>query len=110
MRTTSDCLAGKTNLKCLALCEGNIFNPTLQNPHKINILFCSVVTSKELKRSGDVWVCPNTDHVCTRFFFVYDNTKFDASNNAKFDTRQSQCKKQINHAIEHIGHFMKRKR
>ena len=65
---------------------------------------CIVVTSKDLRKNGDIWVCPNTDHVCTRFFFVYD----DMANAVNFDTRQSQCKREINHAVEHIRNFKKR--
>ncbi|KAF3828399.1 hypothetical protein GH733_001895 [Mirounga leonina] len=38
------------NLKCIALCE--------------------VITSPDLHKHGEIWVVPNTDHVCTRFFFV----------------------------------------
>ncbi|KAK3098777.1 hypothetical protein FSP39_023024 [Pinctada imbricata] len=34
------------------------------------IALCEVITSGELKKSGSIWVCPNPDHVCTRFFFV----------------------------------------
>ncbi|XP_030048974.1 protein mono-ADP-ribosyltransferase PARP8 isoform X1 [Microcaecilia unicolor] len=41
------------NLKCIALCE--------------------VITSSELHKHGEIWVVPNTDHVCTRFFFVYED-------------------------------------
>ncbi|KAM6037357.1 protein mono-ADP-ribosyltransferase PARP8-like isoform 1-T1 [Chlamydotis macqueenii] len=41
------------NLKCIALCE--------------------VITSPNLHKHGEVWVVPNTDHVCTRFFFVYED-------------------------------------
>ncbi|XP_041102974.1 protein mono-ADP-ribosyltransferase PARP8-like isoform X1 [Polyodon spathula] len=41
------------NLKCIALCE--------------------VITSLDLHKHGDIWVVPNTDHVCTRFFFVYED-------------------------------------
>ncbi|KAF4074331.1 hypothetical protein AMELA_G00238270 [Ameiurus melas] len=41
------------NLKCIALCE--------------------VITSPNLDKHGDIWVVPNTDHVCTRFFFVYED-------------------------------------
>jgi poly [ADP-ribose] polymerase 6/8 len=84
-RQDVQCLANKTNLKCLALCE--------------------VVTSKDLKKHNDIWVCPNTDHVCTRFFFVYEGSM---DNTDSFDTRQSQCKKEINHAVAHIRQFKKR--
>ncbi|XP_041425351.1 protein mono-ADP-ribosyltransferase PARP8 [Xenopus laevis] len=41
------------NLKCIALCE--------------------VITSPELHKHGEIWVVPSTDHVCTRFFFVYED-------------------------------------
>ncbi|XP_061473582.1 protein mono-ADP-ribosyltransferase PARP8 isoform X1 [Rhineura floridana] len=41
------------NLKCIALCE--------------------VITSPDLHKHGEIWVVPNTDHVCTRFFFVYED-------------------------------------
>ncbi|KAF7663743.1 hypothetical protein LDENG_00202170 [Lucifuga dentata] len=41
------------NLSCIALCE--------------------VVTSKDLKKHGNIWVCPISDYVCTRFLFVYEN-------------------------------------
>ncbi|XP_061891747.1 protein mono-ADP-ribosyltransferase PARP6-like [Entelurus aequoreus] len=41
------------NLNCVALCE--------------------VITTKDLKKHGNIWVCPIPDHVCTRFLFVYEN-------------------------------------
>ncbi|XP_013379404.1 poly [ADP-ribose] polymerase 6 [Lingula anatina] len=37
------------------------------------IALCEVVTSEHLKKHGPIWVCPNPDHVCTRFFFVYED-------------------------------------
>ncbi|KAF6716852.1 Poly [ADP-ribose] polymerase 6 [Oryzias melastigma] len=39
------------NLNCVALCE--------------------VITSKDLQKHGNIWVCPVSDHVCTRFLFVW---------------------------------------
>uniref|UniRef100_A0A673XIY5 Poly [ADP-ribose] polymerase n=1 Tax=Salmo trutta TaxID=8032 RepID=A0A673XIY5_SALTR len=33
----------------------------------------NVITSPDLHKHGDIWVVPNTDHVCTRFFFVYED-------------------------------------
>ena len=62
------------------------------------------MTSKDLKKVGDIWVCRNASNVCTRFFFVYDDT---AAHAVVFDTRQSECKKEISHAVEHIGNFRK---
>uniref|UniRef100_A0A4W5PSE1 Uncharacterized protein n=1 Tax=Hucho hucho TaxID=62062 RepID=A0A4W5PSE1_9TELE len=32
-----------------------------------------LITSPDLHKHGDIWVVPNTDHVCTRFFFVYED-------------------------------------
>lgn len=65
-----------------------------------------VITSRDLRRNGDIWVCPNADYVCTRFFFVYDDA-LQLSSIATFDTRKSQCKKEIDHAVEHIRNFKK---
>ncbi|XP_064607545.1 protein mono-ADP-ribosyltransferase PARP6-like [Liolophura sinensis] len=63
-------LKGK-NINCIALCE---------------------VITKELRKSGDVWVCPNSNHVCTRFFFLYEDGQVG---NANVDTQQEQFKKDI---------------
>ena len=64
-----------------------------------------VVTSKDLKRSGDIWVCPNSDHVCTRFFFVYDDYSNCGSSN--MDTRSPKHKAEVDHAVAHIHSFKK---
>ncbi|XP_045695837.1 protein mono-ADP-ribosyltransferase PARP8 isoform X2 [Phyllostomus hastatus] len=48
------------NLKCIALCE--------------------VITSPDLHKHGEIWVVPNTDHVCTRFFFVYEDGQVGDAN------------------------------
>ncbi|XP_055778085.1 protein mono-ADP-ribosyltransferase PARP6-like isoform X2 [Salvelinus fontinalis] len=45
----------------------------LQSRNLNCIALCEVITSKELQKHGDTWVCPISDHVCTRFFFVYEN-------------------------------------
>lgn len=37
------------------------------------IAICEVITSNKLKKNNSIWVCENPDHVCTRFFFVYEN-------------------------------------
>ena len=65
----------------------------------------TVVTAKELKKQNDIWVSPNSDYVCTRFFFVYDND-FQALD---IDTRQPAFQKEINYAVAHIQAFRKRK-
>ncbi|XP_073327924.1 protein mono-ADP-ribosyltransferase PARP6-like [Pagrus major] len=45
----------------------------LQNRNLNCIALCEVITSKHLQKHGNIWVCPISDHVCTRFLFVYEN-------------------------------------
>uniref|UniRef100_UPI0037E9AD91 protein mono-ADP-ribosyltransferase PARP6-like n=1 Tax=Semicossyphus pulcher TaxID=241346 RepID=UPI0037E9AD91 len=45
----------------------------LQNGNLNCIALCEVITSKDLQKHGNIWVCPISDHVCTRFLFVYEN-------------------------------------
>ena len=37
------------------------------------IAICEVITSNSLKKNNGIWVCEDADHVCTRFFFVYED-------------------------------------
>lgn len=74
----------------------------------VKLLMYIVVTTKELKRSGDIWVCPNSDHVCTRFFFVYDDSSsYGQSTSYNIDTRVAKFKAEIDHAVAHIRSFKK---
>ncbi|XP_065813372.1 protein mono-ADP-ribosyltransferase PARP6-like isoform X3 [Labrus bergylta] len=45
----------------------------LQNRNLNCIALCEVITSKDLQKHGNIWVCPISDYVCTRFLFVYEN-------------------------------------
>uniref|UniRef100_A0AAQ5YPX1 Poly [ADP-ribose] polymerase n=1 Tax=Amphiprion ocellaris TaxID=80972 RepID=A0AAQ5YPX1_AMPOC len=45
----------------------------LQSSNLNCIALCEVITSKDLQKHGNIWVCPIPDHVCTRFLFVYEN-------------------------------------
>ncbi|XP_071343899.1 protein mono-ADP-ribosyltransferase PARP6-like isoform X1 [Trachinotus anak] len=45
----------------------------LQSRNLNCIALCEVITSKDLQKHGNIWVCPISDHVCTRFLFVYEN-------------------------------------
>ncbi|XP_056243580.1 protein mono-ADP-ribosyltransferase PARP6-like isoform X1 [Seriola aureovittata] len=45
----------------------------LQSKNLNCIALCEVITSKDLQKHGNIWVCPTSDHVCTRFLFVYEN-------------------------------------
>ncbi|XP_038621704.1 protein mono-ADP-ribosyltransferase PARP8 isoform X1 [Tachyglossus aculeatus] len=60
------------NLKCIALCE--------------------VITSQDLHKHGEIWVVPNTDHVCTRFFFVYEDGQVGDAN---INTQEGSIHKEI---------------
>ncbi|XP_069348806.1 protein mono-ADP-ribosyltransferase PARP8 isoform X4 [Eulemur rufifrons] len=60
------------NLKCIALCE--------------------VITSPDLHKHGEIWVVPNTDHVCTRFFFVYEDGQVGDAN---INTQEGGIHKEI---------------
>ncbi|XP_066233994.1 protein mono-ADP-ribosyltransferase PARP8 isoform X1 [Saccopteryx leptura] len=60
------------NLKCIALCE--------------------VITSPDLHKHGEIWVVPNTDHVCTRFFFVYEDGQVGDTN---INTQEGGIHKEI---------------
>ncbi|XP_006761865.2 PREDICTED: poly [ADP-ribose] polymerase 8 [Myotis davidii] len=60
------------NLKCIALCE--------------------VITSPDLHRHGEIWVVPNTEHVCTRFFFVYEDGQVGDAN---INTQEGGIHKEI---------------
>ncbi|KAM9816222.1 protein mono-ADP-ribosyltransferase PARP6-like isoform 2-T2 [Syngnathus typhle] len=45
----------------------------LQSSNLNCVALCEVITSNELKKHGNIWMCPIPDHVCTRFLFVYEN-------------------------------------
>ncbi|KAM9807717.1 protein mono-ADP-ribosyltransferase PARP6-like [Neosynchiropus ocellatus] len=45
----------------------------LQSRNLNCIALCEVITSKDLQKHGNIWVCPVPDYVCTRFLFVYEN-------------------------------------
>lgn len=56
------------------------------------IALCEVITSRELKKNNSIWVCPNPEHVCTRFFFVYEDGQVGDSS---IDTQNDKYLKQI---------------
>lgn len=63
------------NLNCIALCEGTleITHTTLASSSKNwpQTFPPTVITSKDLQKHGNIWVCPRPEHVCTRFLFVW---------------------------------------
>ena len=73
--------------------------PTMLSSQNLNcIALCEVIDSK-IKKSGNIWVVPESDHVVTRFFFVYeDNTTGDSN----FDTREDKYIKEIENAVKSL--------
>jgi poly [ADP-ribose] polymerase 6/8 len=57
-----------------------------------------VVTSNCLKKSGDIWVCTNAEHVVTRFFFVYDAPSYQGA--TSIHTNNKDFKNEITAAIQ----------
>ena len=54
-------------------------------------------------------MCSNSDHVCTRFFFVYDDSSdYGQGASNSIDTRVSKFKAEIDHAVAHIHSFKRR--
>ena len=62
------------NITCIALCE---------------------VIKTPLKQNHSIWVCPEPDNVCTRFFFVYEDGQVG---DASIDTQNSKYLNQIKEA------------
>uniref|UniRef100_A0A672LU64 Poly [ADP-ribose] polymerase n=1 Tax=Sinocyclocheilus grahami TaxID=75366 RepID=A0A672LU64_SINGR len=52
----------------------------------------TVITSKDLQKHGNIWVCPISDHVCTRFFFVYEDGQVGDAN---INTQDVRIQKEI---------------
>lgn len=106
-RPTQSRFLQSRNLNCVALCEGTgLFNYNIQTRNELfchspkmdvviflctiplkltNFVFLStVITSKDLQKHGNIWVCPISDHVCTRFFFVWVFSHFITLSYYKF--------------------------
>ncbi|XP_010217103.1 PREDICTED: poly [ADP-ribose] polymerase 6 [Tinamus guttatus] len=56
----------------------------------------AVITSKDLQKHGNIWVCPVSDHVCTRFFFVYEDGQVGDAN---INTQDPKIQKEIMRVI-----------
>ncbi|XP_064426257.1 uncharacterized protein LOC123861036 isoform X5 [Mirounga angustirostris] len=61
---------GLVNASYTKLQTRSIQSRFLQSRNLNCIALCEVITSKDLQKHGNIWVCPVSDHVCTRFFFV----------------------------------------
>ncbi|XP_062926281.1 protein mono-ADP-ribosyltransferase PARP6 isoform X1 [Mobula hypostoma] len=68
----------------------------LQSRNLNCIALCEVITSKDLQKHGNIWVCPVSDHVCTRFFFVYEDGQVGDAN---INTQDPKIQKEIMRVI-----------
>ncbi|XP_069564206.1 protein mono-ADP-ribosyltransferase PARP6-like [Brachyistius frenatus] len=64
----------------------------LQSSNLNCIALCEVITSKDLQKHGNIWVCPVSDHVCTRFLFVYENGQVG---DVHINTQQARIQREI---------------
>ncbi|XP_020559598.1 poly [ADP-ribose] polymerase 6-like isoform X2 [Oryzias latipes] len=64
----------------------------LQSRNLNCVALCEVITSKDLQKHGNIWVCPVSDHVCTRFLFVYENGQVG---DMHINTQEAQIQKEI---------------
>lgn len=68
----------------------------IQNRNLNCIALCEVITSKDLQKHGNIWMCPISDHVCTRFFFVYENGQIG---DTSVNTQDSRIEREIMQVI-----------
>uniref|UniRef100_A0A669D803 Poly [ADP-ribose] polymerase n=1 Tax=Oreochromis niloticus TaxID=8128 RepID=A0A669D803_ORENI len=66
------------------------------SPFRPLSLILTVITSKDLQKHGNIWVCPVSDHVCTRFFFVYEDGQVGDAN---INTQEPKVQKEIMRVI-----------
>ncbi|XP_047015861.1 protein mono-ADP-ribosyltransferase PARP6 isoform X2 [Ictalurus punctatus] len=64
----------------------------LQSRNLNCVALCEVITSKDLQKHGNIWVCPIPDHVCTRFFFVYEDGQVGDAN---INTQEARIQREI---------------
>ena len=70
----------------------------LQSANITCIALCEVIKAPNLKKNNSIWVCPDPDLVCTRFFFVYeDGTVGDSA----VDTQKDKYIQEIQSACDY---------
>lgn len=72
-------------------------NRFLQSENINCIALCEVIKSPELKKHGNVWVCTKSEFVCTRFFFVYEDSQVGG---AEISTQRTGVENQILKAVQ----------
>ena len=64
----------------------------------ICLALCEVITSPDLRKDDSIWVMPDADKVCTRFFFVYDKNTMSART---VNTQEKKYTSKIREAVEY---------
>uniref|UniRef100_A0A4W3I9A5 Poly(ADP-ribose) polymerase family member 6 n=1 Tax=Callorhinchus milii TaxID=7868 RepID=A0A4W3I9A5_CALMI len=82
---------------CFSLLQTRPIQSRFLQSRNLNcIALCEVITSKDLQKHGNIWVCPVSDHVCTRFFFVYEDGQVGDAN---INTQDPKIQKEIMRVI-----------
>uniref|UniRef100_A0AAX7V349 Poly [ADP-ribose] polymerase n=1 Tax=Astatotilapia calliptera TaxID=8154 RepID=A0AAX7V349_ASTCA len=79
--------SGKNSVSCLQVFA--------KHEPKLRYLF-NLITSKNLQKHGNIWVCPVSDHVCTRFLFVYENGQVG---DIDINTQEDKIQQEISRVI-----------
>uniref|UniRef100_A0A8C4YG63 Uncharacterized protein n=1 Tax=Gopherus evgoodei TaxID=1825980 RepID=A0A8C4YG63_9SAUR len=90
-RTQGQCHGTGIQGRAPALCASHEGRWRLSDNHPF-----AVITSKDLQKHGNIWVCPVSDHVCTRFFFVYEDGQVGDAN---INTQDPKIQKEIMRVI-----------
>jgi poly [ADP-ribose] polymerase 6/8 len=61
------------------------------------IAICEVIDSKTIKKTGNIWVVPEPEHVCTRFLMIYPSDSIPGRNTTQMteDLHQTLAKYQF---------------
>ncbi|NXA33187.1 PARP6 polymerase, partial [Eudromia elegans] len=96
--TGSGSAGGRSTCQCHPLSPQtrSLQSRFLQSRNLNCIALCEVITSKDLQKHGNIWVCPVSDHVCTRFFFVYEDGQVGDAN---INTQDPKIQKEIMRVI-----------
>ncbi|GFR93690.1 poly [ADP-ribose] polymerase [Elysia marginata] len=64
------------------------------------IALCEVINDDMLKKHQSIWVCSESSNVCTRFFFVFDESNPASEANYHTNTENTEMLEQIRYAIQ----------
>jgi len=73
---------GSTNFHCVALCE--------------------IINTPSIRKNSSIWVCPDENHVVTRFFFVFPTDTLNPTTYPNANTESESFIKEIQIALSQI--------